>query len=68
MSWEFREYKRKGIIFLRPYISGEDISKISVSAEDNPETDMGMVAQNPNNIKDQWYVARQYFKDNYEEV
>ena len=44
---EFKNYRRKGIIELRPYIFGEDLTGISVSAQDNPETDMGMIARNP---------------------
>jgi len=28
---------------------------------------MGMIARNPENHKDQWYVARKYFEDNFEE-
>lgn len=65
---DWRHYKRKGLSHMRPYIKGEDLSKISVSATDNPETDMGMVARNPINYEDQWYVARKYFEDNLEEV
>lgn len=64
----FKKYKRKGLSEMRPYVKGEDITKISVSPEDNPEEDMGMVARNPNNHADQWYVARKYFEDNLEEV
>lgn len=51
---------------MRPYILNEDMTNISVSKEDSPETDMGMVARNPINHEDQWYVARQYFDDNLE--
>jgi hypothetical protein len=64
----WKQYKRKGLSEMRPYIKGEDISKISVSAEDNPETDMGMIARNPKNHADQWYVAKKYFEDNLEEA
>ncbi len=64
---EWRPYKRKGVAQMRPYIKGEDLSKVSVSAVDNPETDMGMIARNPVNHDDQWYVARKYFEDNFEE-
>ena len=46
---EFKQYKRKGLSEMRPYIKGEDLSKISVAAVDNPEEDMGMVARNPLN-------------------
>ena len=63
---EFKQYKRKGLSEMRPYILGEELSKISVSKEDEPETDMGMVARNPKNHEDQWYVARKYFNENLE--
>lgn len=53
---------------LRPYVKGENLSGVSVSEEDDPETDMGMVACNPDNEDDQWYVARAYFEKNYEPV
>jgi len=64
----WNKYQRKGLSEMRPYILGEDLTNISVNKEDNPETDMGMVARNPKNYKDQWYVARQYFEDNLELV
>ena len=62
----WNQYKRKGLSEMRPYVKGEDLSNISVSDEDDPENDMGMVARNPNNHKDQWYVARAYFEENLE--
>lgn len=65
---EFKQYKRKGLSEMRPYVSGEDLTGVSVSETDNPETDMGMIARNPVNHADQWYVARKYFEDNLEEV
>ncbi len=64
----WNQYKRKGLSEMRPYIKGEDLSTISVSDEDNPENDMGMVARNPKNHADKWYVARAYFNDNLELV
>ena len=63
---EFKQYRRTGLSEMRPYILGEDLSNVSVSQEDNPETDMGMVARNPKNHADQWYVAKKYFKENLE--
>ncbi len=68
MSTEFKQYKRKGLSEMRPYIQGEDQSKFSVNPVDDPESDMGMVARNPENHDDQWYVARKYFDDNLEPV
>lgn len=64
----WKKYKRKGLSEMRPYIKGEDLTGVSVSKEDNPETDMGMIARNPKNHEDKWYVARKYFEDNFEEA
>lgn len=63
---EWQQYRRKGLAEMRPYVKGEDLTGISVSDVDDPETDMGMIARNPKNHTDQWYVARQYFEDNFE--
>jgi len=52
---------------MRPYILGEDLSGISVSEQDTLE-DGGMIAVNANNPDDKWYVAKQFFIDNYESV
>ena len=62
---EFKKYIRKGFSEMRPYIPGENMSCVSVAAIDIPEVG-GMVARNPKNHKDQWYVAKQYFEDNLE--
>ena len=58
-------YKRKGLSEMRPYLPGEDLSGVSVNAEDTPE-EGGMIARNPENHKDQWYVAKAYFEQNLE--
>ncbi len=63
--WKY--YRRTGLSEMRPYIVGEDLSVVSVNSEDVPE-DGGMVARNPKNHADQWYVAKKYFEDNLEEV
>ena len=62
----FRKYRRINVAEMRPYFLGEDLSKISVSKTDNPKEDLGMIARNPENHKDQWYVASKYFEDNFE--
>lgn len=66
MDERFKAYKRKGNSYMRPYVKGEDLSRVSVSEQDNPEADMGMIAINPDNPDDQWYVAREYFEKNLE--
>lgn len=63
---EWKQYKRKKLSEMRPYVRGESLENITVSTVDDPETDMGMVARNPANHDDQWYIARQYFEDNLE--
>lgn len=65
MSW--KKYRRKGLSEMRPYIPGESLENISVSNTDTPE-EGGMIARNPKNHDDQWYVAKKYFEENLEEV
>jgi hypothetical protein len=63
----FKNYRKKSTQLMRPYILGEDLTGVSVNKEDTPE-EGGMIAQNPANPQDKWYVAKQFFLDNYEEV
>ena len=62
---EYNKYVRTNIAEMRSYVPGEDLNGISVSPEDNPEEDCGMIARNPNNHNDQWYVNRAYFRANF---
>jgi len=62
----WKHYKRTNVAEMRPYQPGEDLTGISVSDVDDPEKDQGMIARNPLNHTDQWYVARKYFEDNFE--
>lgn len=66
----WKQYKRKGLSEMRPFIEGEDLSKISISEPDKQLETLvgGYVARNPKNHKDQWYVAKKYFDDNLEQV
>ena len=63
---EWKQFKRKGLSEMRPYVLGENLSGISVSPEDDPPNDIGMIARNPINHNDQWYVAKKYFEENFE--
>lgn len=71
MKSEFQQYRRKQIAELRPYLDGEVLERVSVSAEDqkagSPKPG-DMIARNPKNHADQWLVAAQYFADNFEPV
>lgn len=62
----FKQYRRTNIAEMRPFVPGEDLNGISVSVEDDPANDLGMIARNPRNHNDQWYVARKYFDNNFE--
>lgn len=66
----YKTYRKSGLTQMRPYVSGEDLTRISVSAADKelPTLDGGMIAHNSGNPDDQWYVAKAYFEKNYEEV
>lgn len=63
----FKNYRKKSIQAMRPYIPGEDLTGIAVNTEDMPE-EGGMIAVNASNPKDQWYVGKKFFADNYELV
>lgn len=67
----FKQYHRIQIAELRPYVQGENMDKVSISA---PDKEAGspkqgdMIARNPKNHEDQWLVAAQYFADNFEPI
>ena len=65
---EFKKYRRKGLSEMRPHIPGEDMTGISVSEVDRKflPFEGGMIARNPKNHSDQWYVAKEYFEANLE--
>lgn len=70
MADDFKQYRRKQIAELRPYI-GETLYGVSISPEDQKagSPKLGdMIARNPKNYKDQWLVSAAYFADNFEEV
>lgn len=65
----WKQYKRKGLSEMRPYVEGEDVSHVSISEPDkvNGSPKAGdMIARNPKNHADQWLVAAKYFEDNVE--
>lgn len=66
----FKQYRRKGLSEMRPYVQGEDLTGISVSDADKALDTLegGYIARNPKNHADQWYVAKKYFDENLEEV
>ncbi len=77
---EFKQYRRTQIAEMRPVLEEEVGNsqlltesgyKVSISEADakNGSPKIGdMIARNPNNHNDQWLVAEQYFKDNFEAI
>jgi len=73
---EFKRYRRKEFAELRPVRPSETVAslvsaEISINAQDvqaGSPKEGDMIARNPKNHKDQWLVAAQYFKDNFEQV
>jgi hypothetical protein len=71
----FKRYVRVGAIDARPYEQGEEREpgwrrRIALSPEDarRKSLDGGMIARNPDNANDQWYIAPEYFAKNYAET
>lgn len=67
MDVRFRRYRRKGVTEMRPYVPGEDLSRVSISEADDPKPG-DMIARNPDNHDDVWLVSREWFDQNYEPV
>ena len=66
---EFKQYRRKQIAELMPWMPGMDMSDVSISGVDqeagSPKAG-DMIARNPKNHDDKWLVAAAYFADNFE--
>jgi len=65
----FKLYRRKEVAELRPYVPGEDMKHISLSAQDKlngSPTEGDMICRNRNNHADLWLVNRDYFALNFE--
>jgi hypothetical protein len=63
----YKDYLKKNVQPMRKYVPGEDLSGISVSKDFTPE-EGGMIACDPNNPADKWYVAKDFFEANYIEA
>jgi hypothetical protein len=68
---EWKQYKRKGLSEMRPYLPGEDVSHVSISdvdVQNGSPKEGDMIARNPKNHADLWLVAKKYFEENLEPV
>jgi len=71
-----KKYTKKVVSYIYAYPFDGDYSKIfsgiSVSETDRDEVTgngpYGMIAVNPKDQDDRWYVNHQYFQDNYQEM
>jgi len=64
----FKTYRRTSLAEMRPYIRGEDLTSVTTSNIDKLANDVGMIERNPKDHKDQRYVRKEYFEDNFEEI
>jgi hypothetical protein len=73
---DFKKHKRKGALSeLRQVIFGEDLIGVSISDPDKKLMQeqpnvfaQGYIARNPDNHNDMWYVSKEYYDKNLEEV
>ena len=73
---EFKKYRRTNVAemkvaepsdFTEPnIISVAEVDRDEVSKLLHTGEDGGMIARNPGNHNDQWYVAKKYFEENFE--
>jgi len=61
-------YRKTGLISAIPWTPDTDMTRVSVSPADRdlPSLEGGMIACNPVNPDDRWYIAPTYFAKNYE--
>lgn len=62
-----KNYRKKGTTPMEPWTPTSNMFCVTVSAEDTPG-DGGMIAHNAAKPSDQWYIAKAYFEEHYEEV
>lgn len=65
---EWKKYRKRGLAEMREYIEGEDLAAQGITINlvvDHPEKG-GMIARNPRDHSDQWYVSKSYFDMNFE--
>ena len=67
MEPTWQPHYKTAVQWLRPYIPGEDMTGISVQDGDTPE-EGGWIGMNPHNIKDRWYVSKEYYEINYQKA
>jgi hypothetical protein len=64
-STMWKNYRKKVIQPMRPYVPGEDLTGVSVNPKETP-VEGGMIAKDDEGA--QWYVTPEFFQKSYEEV
>ncbi|WP_312900215.1 hypothetical protein [Chryseobacterium taichungense] len=65
---DINSYQNHGFLHISDYPFGYNVS-ISDADKNNGSPKIGdMIARNPKDYGDQWLVAEQYFKDNFESL
>jgi len=62
----YKNYRKKSVQPMRPYVEGENLTGVSISGTEVPGPG-GMVAYNPKDPEDKWYVSKDFFLENYVE-
>lgn len=61
---DYKTYKFNGEIEVRSYVEGENLKWVTVGKHDTPQKG-GMIARDPADPDDVWYITRKYFKQNF---
>ena len=64
-QWQL--HQRISYVELRPYVKGEPMRGIGFNQNDELK-EGGMIARNPHDHTDMWYINEEYFKMNYQPV
>lgn len=66
---DFKRFRKSQIAEMRLYVEGEDMSKISISVDDQlmgSPKEGDYIARNPKNHEDMWLVSAKFVAENYE--
>jgi hypothetical protein len=70
-TWSLYKKVETKHVEMRPYVAGEDLSKVGVSTEvklrGGPKVG-DMICRDPENHDDQWTISMEYLKEKYEPV
>ena len=67
----YREYKRRGLSLMTPWVPGFDMFGVSISQSDldaGSPKEGDMISKNLKDESDKWLVSKKYFEENLEEV